>query len=271
VLTCCVYLGAVLLLLQGHLLPPFPDALPDSSGEPKAQQQRSNTASGSGGSAVAAADAGAGAGQCAWREAEPRGDRQLAQQEQRKAETSSGGGSSDGSSDDAAGDGSSDDDTAAEGDERWQQHVAQQVADKCRHLCHPDQQLPLRAATAALRRALPLLPLQPGMPALLRQRRCTACREVTRAVHQAALDKLQLAAALAAAKEQAAEGKVVLTDKPAVSASGLHVNRQFLCVLEVSLPARLLRPACPARPAVLCPGCWPCSLSEEQEHSTARC
>lgn len=139
-----------------------------------------------------------------------------------------------------------------------EQQIEQAVEAKCRHLCSRNEAAAaaLSHATATLRAALPLLPLPPGAPALLRARRCTACKEVTRTLRRAQLGKTFLAAMSGKARVQAAADAVRLSNRPAFAASGQPVNRQFLCVVEVrtatwgcgagmaALPHTCTRPSC---------------------------
>ena len=230
-------------MVQGHLLPPFPDTLEEADSEAGAlllHQQRhlnaSRNASGTPQPRGGGSSRGAGPpqgspleeqqqqlerqrraqGMCYWSEAPER----RKQQEQAGQPAAGGGGFSGGQ---------------PEVDERWASQVALWVADKCRHLCRRDQQAATahQQAAQALHAALPLLPLPPGAPGLLRQRRCTACREVSAAVRHAELAKAHASLQAKRAKEATAAAKVGLSNLPAVAASGLAVNRQFLCVMEV--------------------------------------
>ena len=219
------------LFLQGHLLPPFPTLLEEGaaeSAEAEPQGRYSNATSAARGACTAkevrleaeqqqqqqqAAEGAQKRGTCSWGDAPP-GAAQQRQRTQQAARRFS---------------------AAAQWPERWHAHVDQEAARKCRLLCRQDggAAAALGAATAALSASLPLLPLPRGAPALLRSRRCTACEHVTRAVWQAEWTKSQLASAEKQARLAAAEAKVQLGRQPAVSASGQHVNRQFLCVVEV--------------------------------------
>ncbi len=219
----------LLCTLQGHLLPPFPDQPGGSTGA------GAGTCSADGGATNAtdpAVDSGRACrgsppqqgslGQQEQQEgAEGRGagaqhDPPSAQQQQQQQETHGARFS-----------------VSAQWDDLWQRHVRHEVGRKCRPLCRLDAEQQAEAV-AALHAALPLLPLPPGAPALLRARRCTACWEVTRAVWHAEWKKAQAASVQAQARIREAEAKVQLGSGPAVSASGQPVNRQFLCVMEAS-------------------------------------
>lgn len=112
--------------------------------------------------------------------------------------------------------------------------VEAKLRDNCSALCDSDTRSGRKAATASLRSALPWLPLDPGAVRLLRQRRCKACRTVTRAVAAATVraDLMWRSAAdspMVADKPQAAPAHWALSRQPA----GVR-PRQFLCMLTPS-------------------------------------
>ncbi|KAL4439416.1 hypothetical protein ABPG77_008745 [Micractinium sp. CCAP 211/92] len=222
------------LSTEGHLLPPFPDQPGGSTGA------GAGTCSADGGATNATDPAADSGGAC---RGSPPQQGSLGQQEQQEGAEGRGAGAqhdppsaqqqqqqqeTHGAAADAAGARFS---VSAQWDDLWQRHVRHEVGRKCRPLCRLDAEQQAEAA-AALRAALPLLPLPPGAPALLRARRCTACWEVTRAVWHAEWKKAQAASVQAQARIREAEAKVQLGSAPAVSASGQPVNRQFLCVME---------------------------------------
>ena len=214
---------------QGHLLPPFPDAQPTGSepsraaggegigGKQQQKQQQQQQKS------QAEQQEDADHGMCSWDEA-PSRRKQQAEQGQREGGAAAGGSGSSSSG------GSAEQEKAT-----LERVIEQQVEDKCRRVCAQGEATAaaLSQAAAVLRRAMPLLPLPAGAPALLRARRCTACREVTRTLRRLQLGKSLLTTAVGQARVQAAAAKVRLSNRPAFSASGLQVNRQFLCVIEV--------------------------------------
>jgi hypothetical protein len=230
------------------LLPPFPDRAggfaPDAADLVLKERQRLNC-SRDGGKCAAAGEEAAGGVPGAQQQLEEAGQRQrvapLAQQQE-----ADGGGvcfwseAPPGQPDppgqqqpDGSQVGSGD---AAEGEERWQRWLQEHVARKCAPLCADDRAAAASRAEAAsvLHAALPLLPLPPGAPALLRARRCAACRVVTAAVRRAERAKARSAQRVQRSKEAAAVAKLRLGSQPASAANGLPVNRQFLCVVEVS-------------------------------------
>ena len=220
------------ICLQGHLLPPFPDgpaggnqtapgAAAGADGDASKQQQQQGT--------------------CGWEEAPSRRNPQQAGQQQgeQRSNATSGGGSSSSTSSSSSGNATSSDNVAKVVKATLEQQIEQHVEAKCRHLCSQTMATAaaLSQAAATLRAAMPLLPLPAGAPALLRARRCTACKEVTRTLRRAQLGKSFLAAMSVKSRVQAAAEAVRLSNRPAYSASGQLVNRQFLCVIEVCVCA----------------------------------
>ena len=220
-----------IICLQGHLLPPFPDgpargnqtapgaaagADEDASKQQQKQQQQQQQQQQQ--------------GTCSWEEAPPRRNPQQ-QGEQPSNATMLGNGSSSSIS----GNATSSDNVAKVVKATLEQQIEQHVEAKCRHLCSQSEAASsaLSQATATLRAAMPLLPLPASAPALLRARRCAACKEVTRTLRRAQLGKSFLAAMSGKSRVQAAAEAVRLSNRPAYSASGQLVNRQFLCVIEV--------------------------------------
>ncbi len=216
----------MLIPVQGHLLPPFQDG---------------NTTTASAAAAIAA---GKGAGKqqqqqqqqqqqgvCGWEEAPSSRKQQQAGQPGGVLPTNATAPSNSSS----GGNATASDNVAKVVKATLEQQIEQQVEAKCRHLCSQSEAAAaaLSQATATLRAAMPLLPLPAGAPALLRARRCTACKEVTRTLRRAQLGKSFLAAMSGKSRVQAAADAVRLSNRPAFSASGQPVNRQFLCVIEV--------------------------------------